>query len=218
MDNTVGSANIDFWNLKTKDDAYIAGLWCADGYQWTSSIGISNTDIDLIQKFKDFFLKFFPEARLKLTIYYPDKFKRRTKAYHLYVNSRPLLRKFREFKNNATEFIDRDLILPYMAGRFDGDGSVGKDFYCDCRIVYGNTEEAQNDLAFMRLLDFQKMKIYYYRTAKTFCLYFSRLETNKFLFLIYPYSIRLQKSVFVPRRDLVIDCNSNNNQTNHLNY
>ena len=203
MGNTVGSANTDFWNLKTKDDAYVIGLWCADGYSWTSSIGISNTDSDLVEKFQEFFLRFFPADRLKLIIYHPDEFKRRTKAYHLYVNSRPLLRRFREFKDNATKFINRDLILPYMAGRFDGDGSVAKDFYSDCRIVYSNFGEAQNDLALMLSLGFQKMKIYNYRTAKTFCLYFSRLETNKFLSLIYPYSVRLQKSVFVPRRDLV---------------
>ncbi|MBI2025126.1 MAG: hypothetical protein HYT03_03520 [Candidatus Harrisonbacteria bacterium] len=202
MGNTVGSANTDFWNLKTKNDAYIVGLWCADGYHRTSSIGLSNTDTDLIEKFREFFLKFLPVERLKLRIYHPDKFKRRTKAYHLYVNSRPLLRIFKEFKNDAKQ-IGKDLILPYIAGRFDGDGSVAKDFYRDCRIVYGSREEAGNDLALMRLLGFQKMKIYYYRTAKTFCLYFSRLETNKFLSLIYPYSVRLQKSVFAPRRDLI---------------
>ena len=90
-----------------------------------------------------------------------------------------------------------------MAGRFDGDGSVAKDFYRACRIVYGNLREAQNDLELMLLLGFRKMKIYNYRSAKTYCLYFSRLETNKFLSLIYPYSIRLQKSEFVPRRDLI---------------
>lgn len=201
MGNTVGSTNTDFWNLKTKEDAYIVGLWCADGYHRTSSIGISNTNTNLVEKFKEFFLKLLPMERLKLRIYQPDKFKRRTKAYHLYVNSRPLLRKFQEFKNNASKFISKDLILPYIAGRFDGDGSVAKDFYRDCRIVYGGKEEAEKDLELMRLLGFQKMKIYYYRSAKTFCLYFSRLETNKFLSLIYPYSIRLQKSVFVPRRD-----------------
>ena len=203
MGNTVGSANSDFWNLKTKDDAYIVGLWCADGYHRTSSIGISNTDTDLIEKFKEFFLKFLTAERLKLRIYNPDIFKRRTKAYHLYVNSRPLLRKFKEFKNNVSGYISEDLILPYIAGRFDGDGSVANDFYQDCRIVYGSREETENDLALMELLGFQKMKIYYYRSAKTFCLYFSRLETNKFLSLIYPYSIRLQKSEFAPRRDLL---------------
>ncbi|OGZ32763.1 MAG: hypothetical protein A3H02_02165 [Candidatus Niyogibacteria bacterium RIFCSPLOWO2_12_FULL_41_13] len=203
MGNTVGSINTDFWNLKTKDDAYIVGLWCADGYHRTSSIGISNTKVDLIKKFEEFFLKFLPTERLKLRIYLPDKFKRRTKAYHLYVNSRPLLRKFREFKNNILKFISKDMIFPYMAGRFDGDGSVAKDFYRDCRIVYSNLKEAQKDLMLMNSLGFKKMKIYNYRSAKTFCLYFSRLETHKFLSLIYPYSLRLQKSVFVPRRDLI---------------
>lgn len=204
MGNTVGSANSDFWNLKTKDDAYIVGLWCADGYHRTSSIGISNTDVDLVEKFKEFFLKFLTAERLKLRVYQPDKFKRRTKAYHLYVNSRPLLRKFKEFKNDVNKYIDEDLIVPYIAGRFDGDGSVAKDFYRDCRIVYGSREETENDLALMELLGFQKMKIYNYRSAKTYCLYFSRLETKKFLSLIYPYSVRLQKSEFVPRRDLTL--------------
>lgn len=204
MGNTVGSANTDFWNLKTKDDAYIIGLWCADGYHRTSSIGISNTDSDLVEKFREFFLKLFPAERLKLRIYQPDKFKRRTKAYHLYVNSRPLLKMFREFKNDAKRFIDKDFILPYIAGRFDGDGSVAKDFYRDCRIVYSGRKEAENDLALMKLMGFQKMKIYKYQSAKTFCLYFSRLETDKFLSLIYHYSVRLQKSVFAPRRDLIV--------------
>lgn len=83
MGNTVGSANADFWNLKTKEDAYIIGLWCADGYHRTSSIGISNTDTDLIERFREFFLKFLPEERIKLRTYNPDKLKRRTTAYRL---------------------------------------------------------------------------------------------------------------------------------------
>ena len=203
MGNTVGSANTDFWHLTTKKDAYILGLWCADGYHRTSSIGLSNTDSDLIEKFSEFFVKIFSKDRVKTRVYYPDSYKRRTTAYHLYVNSRPLLRKFKEIKNNVTEFVSGDKILPYIAGRFDGDGSVAKNFYSDCRIVYGSLKEAEKDLALMRLLDFQKMKIYHYRSAKTYCLYFSRLETKKFLSLIYPYSVRLQKSVFVPRRDLI---------------
>ena len=114
MGNTVGSANTDFWRLKTKDDAYIAGLWCADGYHRTSSIGISNTDLALVERFKDFFLQIFPKERIKLRIYNPDSFKRRTKAYHLYVNSRPLLRKFKQIKERAQDFINRELIFPFM--------------------------------------------------------------------------------------------------------
>jgi len=203
MGNTVGSMNTDFWNFTTKDDAYILGLWCADGYYWGSSIGISNTNTLLIDKFREFFLRFFPEKRLKLYIYRPDKFKRRTKAYHLYVNSRPLLREFKGLENNLSNFIVRKLISPYMAGRFDGDGSVAKDFYSDCRIVYSNKEEAEQDRILIQSLGFRRIKIYNYHSAKTFCLYFSRLETKKFLSLIFPYSLKLQKSVFIPRRDLI---------------
>ena len=184
MGNTVGSANTDFWNLKTKDDAYIIGLWCADGYHRTSSIGISNTDTNLVEKFREFFLKIFPKERIKLRIYNPDAFKRRTKAYHLYVNSRPLLRKFKQTKEHVHNIVSEEFILPYMAGRFDGDGSVASNFYSDCRVVYSNREEAENDLKLMRSLDFVKMKIYHYRAARTFCLYFSRFETKKFLSLI----------------------------------
>ena len=204
MDNTVGSANTDFCNFAIdRNKAYIIGLWCADGYHRTSSIGISNTDIDLVNKFRDFFLDLFSGARLKMRIYNPDNFLRRTKAYHLYVNSRPLLRKFREFKENPVRFISQDFIAPYFAGRFDGDGSVAKDFYRDCRIVYSKHEEAKKDKDLLEILDFRLAKIYTYKKAKTFCLYISRMETNKFLSMIYPYSVRLQKSVFVPRRDLI---------------
>jgi hypothetical protein len=200
--NTVGSTNTDFCNLEIDSEtAYIIGLWCADGHHRTSSVGISNVDKDLLEKFEEFFLKFFTSDRLKLDTYEPIG-KRKTKAFHLYVNSRPLLRKFFAMKENVLDFIHGNLISPYFAGRFDGDGSVAKDFYQDCRIVYGNYSEAERDKTLLIEAGFNKVKIYHYRSARTFCLYVSRMETNKFLSFIYPFSVRLQKSVFVPRRDL----------------
>lgn len=163
----------------------------------------------------------FPKQRIKLRVYLPLDFRPKVQsafveikptylrsakaqhpAYQLYVNSRPLLRKFREFKNNPFKFISQDLVSPYMAGRFDGDGSVAADFHRDCRIVYSKFKEAKNDLQLMRRIGFQEMKIYHYQKAPTFCLYVYRLETNKFFSSIYPFSLRLKKSVFVPRRDL----------------
>lgn len=199
----MGSVNTDFCNLfrSDADTAYAIGLWCADGYHRTSSIGLSNTDRDLIEKFSQFLLRAFPKERLKLRLYYPDDALRRTMAYHVYVNCRSLLRKFKELKENPATFISVDLILPYLAGRFDGDGSVAKDFHRDCRIVYSNAKEAEGDSAFLKMIGFQKMKIYRYKAARTFCLYISRFETDEFLQRIYPYSAKLQKSVFTPRRD-----------------
>lgn len=205
MGNTVGSTNADFRNLaQSEKNAYAFGLWCADGYHRTSSIGLSNVDIDLIGAFSSFLTSLFPVERLKMRIYEPDDKLRRTRAYHVYVNSRPLLRRFKAWKSNPSEFITRDLIAPYMAGRFDGDGSVGSDFHRDCRIVYGSQSEAEYDKLFLEQVGFSRSKIYYYQAARTFCLYISRLETGQFLSLIYSYSVRLQKSAFVPRRDLVL--------------
>lgn len=205
MGNTVGSTNIDFCNFpNTAFDAYIIGLWCADGYHRTSSIGLSNTDEKLIKKFSEFLLQIFPKKRLKLRIYKPDHYKRRTRAYHIYVNCRPLLRRFKNLKENIVANIKYSHIFPYLAGRFDGDGSVANDFYSDCRIVYGNLSEAKQDFSLMKNIGFKKMKIYHYKTAKTYCLYVSRLETINFLSKIYPYSLKLQKSVFVPRRDSAV--------------
>ncbi len=203
MGNTVGSANTDFYSLViNKEVAYIIGLWCADGYHRTSSIGLSNVDVDLIGRFRNFFLKRFPEARIKTRIYLPGGNRRQT-AYHLYVNCRPLLRLFRSYKENIASVISDKLIFPYLAGRFDGDGSVASDGYRDCRIVYGNRAEAERDLALIHHAGFERTKLYHYRAARTFCLYVSRFDTPLFLRSIKRHSVRLQKSVFVPRRDLI---------------
>jgi len=201
--NTVGSANTDFCNLLRSDaeTAYAIGLWCTDGYHRTSSIGLSNTDQDLIRKFSLFLLREFPGERLKMRLYYPDDALRRTVAYHVYVNCRALLRRFKELKENPATFITADLIWPYFAGRFDGDGSVAKDFYRDCRIVYSSDVEARKDLALLEMMSLRLCRVYHYKKARTFCLYISRLEVRKFLSGIYPYSVKLQKSVFAPRRD-----------------
>ena len=49
MGNTVGSVNTNFCNFFSDEEGfYILGLWCADSYWWGSSIGLSNTNIDLI--------------------------------------------------------------------------------------------------------------------------------------------------------------------------
>lgn len=227
MGNAVGSTNADFCNYNLDNNkAYILGLWCADGYTRTSSLGLSNIDEKLIDKFNKFLSNYFPLNRLRLKVFYPSnnnnivpnpnknllnintKYypsqKAKHTAYHLYVNSRPMVRWFKQMENNVVNIINKNLIIPYFAGRFDGDGSVAKDFYSDCRIVYSNLKEAENDLSILQKLNFEKLKLYYYRSAKTYCLYISRYETKKFLEFIYPYSIKLQKSVFVPRRDLIL--------------
>ena len=192
MGNTVGSASTNFCNFFSKEeDAYILGLWCADSYWWASSIGLSNTDPDLIEKFREFLKRFFPENRIKLN------------RNHLFVNSRPLLREFTFAKNRLDDLKDTKIICAYLAGRFDGDGSIDKNLRNDCRIVYGKKDETEIDKRLLERIGIVKAKIYYYKTAKTFCLYISRYEAKRFLESISNYSRKLQKLVPAPRRDLV---------------
>ncbi len=192
MDNTVGSTSTNFCNFfSQEEDAYILGLWCADKYWWSSSIGLSNTDSDLIRRFRKFLRKHFSEDRIKFN------------DNHLFVNSRPLLREFREAENNLERLKRADIIKAYFAGRFDGDGSIDKNLRSDCRIVYGRRNETEIDQKLLKRININKTKIYYYKTAKTFCLYASRYEAKKFLETILHHSLKLQKLVLVPRRDLV---------------
>ena len=193
MGNTVGSTSTNFCNFfSSEKDAYILGLWCADSYWWTSSIGLSNTDPDLVEIFRKFLKRFFLGNRIKFN------------RNHLFVNSRPLLREFISAKNRLDDLKDTKIIRAYLAGRFDGDGSIDKNLRNDCRIVYGRKSEAEKDKEFLKKIDISNVKVYYYKTARTFCLYISRYEVKKFLESISPYSVKLQKLVLVPRRDLTL--------------
>lgn len=192
MGNTVGSTSTNFCNFfSNEEEAYILGLWCADSYWWSSSIGLSNTDSDLIKRFRKFLRTYFPEERIKFN------------DNHLFVNSRPLLREFIAAKNSLENLKSTKVIRAYLAGRFDGDGSIDKNLRSDCRIVYGKKSEAEKDREFLKRIDIRNVKVYHYKSAKTFCLYISRYEAKKFIESILPYSWKLQKLVLVPRRDLV---------------
>lgn len=194
MDDTVGSTSTNFCNFFSQvEDAYILGLWCADGYWWSSSVGISNTDNDLIYRFRLFLInKGFSENRIKFN------------RNHLFVNSRPLLKEFVRAKKNLNNLKKEEIIKAYLAGRFDGDGSIDKDLRKDCRIVYGKREEAELDQKFLEKIGINQTKIYYYRTSGTYCLYISRYMTENLIKKILPYSCKLQKLVLVPRRDLTL--------------
>lgn len=184
MGNTVGSMTTNFCNFfSSEKDAYILGLWCADSYWWSSSIGLSNVNFALINRFKEFLLRHFPENRIKFN------------RNHLFVNSRPLLREFISAKKNLKKLKKMNVVKAYLAGRFDGDGSIDKNLRSDCRIVYGREDEANIDKEFFRRIGISQIKIYYYKSAKTFCLYISRFEVKKFLESILPHSLKLQKLI-----------------------
>lgn len=203
MGNTVGSANINFWNLQTKKDAYIVGLWCADGYHRTSSIGLSSTDIDLIEKFRTFFLKLFPKDRIKLRTYHPDGF-RKTKAYHLYVNSRPLLRKFKQMKEQPHNFVTKQFVAPYMAGRFvwwwwiSGKRLLSRLSHC-VRQSYRSAKRLCFDMP-VRFPEYESLWI---SSRENVLLIYFKVRNREISFFDLSAFHKITKLIFAPRRDLV---------------
>ncbi|MBI4994795.1 LAGLIDADG family homing endonuclease [Candidatus Peregrinibacteria bacterium] len=205
--------NAPFYNLfKSPFEAYILGLWCADGYHRTSSIGISTTNERILSTFYAFLKNLFAINRLKLKLYYPEvsstegeyKWRKRvgkifrnisrkatSLAYHLYVDCRPLLRSFQDSRTRVNTITKPALIAAYFAGRFDGDGSIALNKKNDCRIVYSNFNEVMIDKKLLERLGIVYTSIYHYKKAKTFCLYIHTGETRNFISRIKKFSIRL---------------------------
>lgn len=211
--NTVGSSNTLPWNFfSDREQSYILGLWSADAYHRTSSVGLSNINLILIKKFRDFLLKSFPPERLRLRIYKPrgsvidvldythmaekvavyEMRKSKNIAFHLYVNSRPLLRALSDARKKLS-FRDKECLKSYFAGRFDGDGSIANDMRTDCRIVYSEKHEALSDKRLLEKLNFKRTKVYHYKSANTYCLYISKTESSRFVKSIEKYSILVPK-------------------------
>lgn len=199
MDNTVGRTDTTFCDLQDVKNAYAFGLWCADGYHRTSSIGLTNVDERLINSFREFLMRYFANDRIKTRIYSRDigighyYLEKATRpAYQIYVNSRPLLKYFRNARKEPKRFLANESMRAYFAGRFDGDGSVASDSRSDLRIVYGDREEADRDADLLHGIGIAN-KVYEYRKARTFAMYISRFDAEKFLSSIAKYSLRRRK-------------------------
>lgn len=180
------------------DEAYILGLWCADAYWWSSSIGLSNAEPELTLRFGRYLTRILPPDRLRLRIYRveddpPDPevlsltsrisirpaVKARRTAYHVYVNSRPLLRLFFDARERVEE-LPPELIGAYFAGRFDGDGSWGTT----PRIAYTTREEAETDVRLLAKVGVPHTSVLHYANVNEYCVYLFKSNAGRFLELI----------------------------------
>jgi len=179
--------------LNIAEDYYILGLWLADGYWRSSSIGLSSSDSRLIGRFRTFLRRIAPNSSLKKRIYQPIIGQKRKKiAEHLYVNNRPLTRLFMSYKEK--NFLVPDRFLPaYLAGRIDGDGSVDNKHRSGIRIAYGSKSDAERDLG---ILGRDNVSLYYYKAANTWVIYLRKNFCDKILAQVQKYSVKL-----LPRRD-----------------
>lgn len=99
----------------------------------------------------------------------------RQTAYQLYVNSRPLLRGF-ENARRGLEALPDEYIGPYVAGRFDGDGSWGST----PRIVYRTEAEATIDQILLDRLSI-RTSVLHYRKANEYCIYIHKRGWRSFV-------------------------------------
>jgi intein/homing endonuclease len=210
----VGSSSI----IQKSLDPYILGLWGADGYHRTSSIGLTAIYSELIKRFYSFLRETFPLEKLRLRVYtnngepipipsamnwYQGKvtFAKGTKlssqAWQLYVNSRPLLRHFRNRLKKRLS-LPKSSIIPYIAGRFDGDGSVAKNLKNDFRITYCNRHEAEIDQQLLNQFGFKHINIYQYQKAGTHVIYVSTQESLPLGNRLRPYSAKLSNILVTP--------------------
>jgi hypothetical protein len=185
-------------------DAYALGLWCADGYWWSSSIGISNTDPELVLRFADHLVRITAPERLRLRVYEvvgqpPDPrivvlcpnvsvrpaFKMKHTAYHLYVNSRSLVRTFFSAREHLGS-IPTHHIGPCLAGRFDGDGTFG----ATPRIAYATETEARLDCVLLARAGVRQTSVLHYKKACEYCIYIKRASLDGFVSLIEPHSLK----------------------------
>lgn len=183
MGNTVGSK----FKFRSAKDYYILGLWLADGYWRSSSIGLTSIDHKLIEKFKSFLKRVTPNHPIKMRVYKELGPKRKNIAYQIYVNSRWLTRLFMATKRGQL-IVPSKYIPAYLAGRIDGDGSVDTRYRSGIRIAYGSRTDAERD---QQLLGAENVSLYFYASAKTFVLYLRKQYREKMKKSLQRYSLKL---------------------------
>jgi len=183
MGNTVGSK----FSFKIAEDFYILGLWLADGYWWSSSIGLTSVNPVLVDKFTKFLLRVAPSHPIKKRIYEVKAGeKRKQTAVQVYINNRPLTRQFMSFKTGDL-YVPRSFLMAYLAGRIDGDGHIDTKHRSGIRIAYSSKEDAQRD---QELFGFTNVSLYQYKAARTFVLYLKKNYRDRIAQAIKKYSVK----------------------------
>jgi hypothetical protein len=117
--------NWDFFEKDSEELYYFLGFVAADGYISNNEIeiGLSETDLAILEKFRDLIVPDKP-------IYY----KARTRSYTLKISCRSKIKKFKEFfdmtsnkKHDEIGFpeIPKKYLKDFIRGYVDGDGTMG---------------------------------------------------------------------------------------------
>ncbi|MGZ4212431.1 MAG: hypothetical protein ACXVQV_04285 [Actinomycetota bacterium] len=193
--------------VRDTTDAYALGLWCADSYWWSSSIGLSNVEPELVIRFGRYLGSILSPERVRVRVYQvegqaPDErvldlarsrisirpsFKMKRTAYHVYVNSRPLVRSFFDARRSVAD-MPEPMVAPYLAGRFDGDGAFGTPRVPGIRIAYTTHEEASVDQLLLSRIGVEKTSLLHYARVNEWCVYIKKPDVSLFEERIERYS------------------------------
>ena len=184
MGNTVGSK----FFFTTAEDFYILGLWLADGYWRSSSIGLTSVNPALINRFITFFCRVAPSHPIKKRVYQVERgAKRKQTAYQVYVNSRPLTRMFMSLKTGTLP-IPHQHLTAYLAGKIDGDGCVDTKHRSGIRIAYSSRIDAARDRS---MIGETNASLYRYTSARTYVLYLRKRYRDRIKQKLIHFSVKL---------------------------
>ncbi len=175
----------------SENDAYILGLFKADGYTWTGTFGITNRNQKILEKADKILSKF---GHIK---WRSDE----KGFFRVCVTSRPRKREFLKIMKETEESLinNKSMISSYFAGKYDGDGSYWKKARLRFKITYGKPKNINFDQKL--LLSFGiSSKIRKYKNANAFDLEISSGDALIFFDLIRKNSIKcpLGTIKFVP--------------------
>ena len=127
-------------------NAYLLGLFRADGYTWTGTFGVTNRNSKILRKAANI-LSNFGEIKWK---------KDEKGLLRVYVSSRPRKRNFDKIMELTEKSLtnNKTMISSYFAGKYDGDGSYWKT-RLKFKITYGNSKNIILTKNFYSLLVFQ---------------------------------------------------------------
>ncbi len=180
-------------SFKTNQDYYCLGLWLADNYWRSGSVGLSSTNPILLERFRQFLRKVCPTRPIKEYVYYPEEGKKRKLiSRNIFVNCRPLTREFMEYKHIKELLIPLRYLPAYFAGRIDGDGHVDRKYRTGIRIVYSDREDASRDLRLLKKLNNNPASLYFYKAANTWVLYFRKEFLRKIQPKIAKFALKLR--------------------------
>ena len=178
-----------FDDINSEKKAYWLGFIAADGCLKSNKVRITSKDIEILNKFK---YDICSEHKICTLTSFDKRTKKEYTSYNISITNNLFTRKLEKYINNdkSNNFIlpkiDKKYYSFFIAGMFDGDGSVGYRSGNKLRCNLISTEECLIEIQGILLkLGIKKTELYKYKNPKN--LYKMHLYSGAYDFLDYIY-------------------------------